>query len=88
MQTRPLDSRVFIDDSDSTPLISETFNFVTGCSYAIIARVSKAGVDKPFKTDGGFTESKYLGISFTALNQISLNQIVNKIQNQDWSSRC
>ena len=63
--TRPLDSNVLIDDSDSTPLISETFNLVTGCSYAIIARVSNAGVDNPFNIDGGLTESKYFGISLT-----------------------
>jgi len=29
---KPRASRVLIDDSDSTPLISDIFNLVTGCS--------------------------------------------------------
>ena len=49
---KPLDSKVFIDDSDSTPLISLIFNFVTGCSYATIDRVSNDGVERPLSTDG------------------------------------
>ncbi len=32
LSINPLDSNVLIDDSDSTPLISDIFNFVTGCS--------------------------------------------------------
>ena len=51
--TKPLASSVFNEDSDSTPLISETFNLVTGCSYATIERVSSAGVDKPLNIEGG-----------------------------------
>ena len=58
LSTNPLDSNVLIDDSDSTPLISDIFNFVTGCSYAIIANVYNAGVYKPFITEGGFTSFK------------------------------
>ena len=51
--TKPLASSVFNEDSDSTPLISETFNLVTGCSYATIERVSSAGVDKHLNIEGG-----------------------------------
>ena len=53
----PRDSSVFSDDSDSTPLISETLSFVTGCSYATIDNVSKAGVDRPLKIEGGLNSA-------------------------------
>ena len=54
----PLDSSVFSEDSDSTPLISETLSFVTGCSYATIDNVSNAGVDRPLNIEGGLNSAK------------------------------
>jgi hypothetical protein len=70
----PRDSRVFNDDSDSTPLISETLSFVTGCSYATIDKVSKAGVESPLKTEGGLNSanSDEIFLSVTKSEEFSL----------------